>query len=224
LTIKGGEKIGIVGHSGAGKSTLISLLLKNFKQTSGKILIDHEDIQNVTSDSVREHIAIIPQDIMLFHRSIKENIGYPKENVTIEEIQNAAKMANIHDFIMNLPEKYETLVGERGIKLSGGQRQRIAIARAILKNAPILILDEATSSLDSETENDIQTSINKILDQNQTTVIAIAHRLSTIKHMNRIVVMEKGTIVEDGTFEELIKISNGKFKSLWDHQINGMIG
>ncbi|MBP9752282.1 MAG: ABC transporter ATP-binding protein [Proteobacteria bacterium] len=223
LTIKAGQKIGLVGHSGAGKSTLTALLLKNFKQTEGDIYIDNQNIKDITSDSVRANIALIPQDIMLFHRSIKENIAYAKEDATMEEIENAAKIANIHNFIMQQPDQYNTLVGERGIKLSGGQRQRIAIARAILKKAPILILDEATSSLDSETENDIQNAINQILDKNKTTVIAIAHRLSTIKHMDRIIVMEDGHIVEDGVFNDLLNISNGKFASLWNHQVNGMI-
>ncbi len=223
LSIKSGQKIGIVGHSGAGKSTLISLLLKNFKATDGDIIIDNQSIYDVTSDSLRSNISLIPQDIMLFHRSIGENIGYAKENVTKAEIESAAKAANIHEFIESLPEKYETQVGERGVKLSGGQRQRIAIARAILKNAPILILDEATSSLDSHTEMEIQKSINTMLDTNKATVIAIAHRLSTIKHLDRIVVIEDGEIVEDGSFADLLAIPNGKFKELWDHQVNGMV-
>ena len=152
---------------------------------------------------------------MLFHRSIGENIGYAKDNATQVEIENAAKAANIHEFIETLPEKYNTLVGERGVKLSGGQRQRIAIARAILKNAPILILDEATSSLDSQTEYEIQKSINAILEKNNTTVIAIAHRLSTIKHLDRIVVMEDSKILEDGSFSELMILPKGKFNELW---------
>lgn len=223
LSIKEGEKVGIVGHSGAGKSTLISLLLKNFKATNGDIIIDGQSIYDVTSDSLRSQISLIPQDIMLFHRSIGENIGYAKENVTQAEIENAAKAANIHEFIETLPEKYATLVGERGVKLSGGQRQRIAIARAILKNAPILILDEATSALDSHTEQEIQKSINMMLDANKATVIAIAHRLSTIKHLDRIVVMEGGEIVEDGSFVELLAIPNGMFRELWEHQVNGMV-
>lgn len=223
LHIKAGEKIGIVGHSGAGKSTLISLLLKNFTATSGDIIIDSQSIYDVSSDSLRSQISLIPQDIMLFHRSIGENIGYAKENATQVEIEKAAKAANIHEFIETLPEKYNTLVGERGVKLSGGQRQRIAIARAILKNAPVLILDEATSSLDSQTEQEIQKSINTLLGANKVTVIAIAHRLSTIKHLDRIVVMEGGEIVEEGSFEALLTVPNGKFKELWEHQVNGMV-
>lgn len=223
LHIKAGEKVGIVGHSGAGKSTLISLLLKNFKMTAGDIIIDNQNICDVSSDSLRTQIALIPQDIMLFHRSIGENIGYAKEFATQNEVEMAAKAANIHGFIDSLPEKYNTLVGERGVKLSGGQRQRIAIARAILKNAPILILDEATSSLDSQTEYEIQKSINIMLEQNSATVIAIAHRLSTIKHLDRIIVIDSGQIIEDGSFQELLTKNNGKFKMMWDSQINGMV-
>jgi len=221
--IKPGEKIGIVGCSGAGKSTLISLLLKNFKPNSGQIIIDDQDIADVTSDSLRVNITYIPQDVILFHRSIGENIGYAKENATQDEIEQAAKHAKIHDFIMSLKDGYETLVGERGIKLSGGQRQRVAIARAFLKNTRILVIDEATSSLDSETESDIQKSLNEIFDSHNTTVIAIAHRLSTIMHMDRIIVLEEGKIVEDGSFKKLLQLHNGKFKSLWEHQANGMI-
>ena len=160
---------------------------------------------------------------MLFHRTIGENIGYAKENATQDEIENAAKAANIHEFIESLPQKYDTLVGERGVKLSGGQRQRIAIARAILKNAPILILDEATSSLDSQTEQEIQKSINTMLEQNNATVIAIAHRLSTIKHLDRIIVIENGQIVEDGSFKDLLAKNDGSFKKMWNSQINGMV-
>lgn len=223
LYIKAGEKVGIVGHSGSGKSTLIALLLKNFKAGIGDIIIDNQSLYDTSSDSLREQISLIPQDIMLFHRSIGENIGYAKQNALSHEIENAAKAANIHEFIESLPEKYNTIVGERGVKLSGGQRQRIAIARAILKNAPILILDEATSSLDSHTEQKVQKSINTMLDIENVTIIAIAHRLSTIKHMDRIIVMDKGKIVEDGTFKELVSKEKGKFKELWEHQVNGFV-
>lgn len=223
LTINAGEKIGIIGHSGAGKSTLISLLLKNFNPTAGTILLDGQNITDITSDSLREQIALIPQDIMLFHRSVGDNIGYAKENATIQEIKAAAKMANIDEFIESLPNQYDTLVGERGVKLSGGQRQRIAIARAMLKDAPIIILDEATSSLDSVTEQQIQQAINDMLVKNNATVLAVAHRLSTIRHMDRIVVMDQGKIIEEGTFDQLMSISNGYFKTLWDAQVNGMV-
>lgn len=223
LAIKAGQKVGIVGRSGAGKSTLVSLLLKNFKSTSGNIIIDNQSIYDVSSESLRAQISFIPQDIMLFHRSIGENIGYAKEDATQVEIASAAKVANIHAFIEALPKQYNTLVGERGVKLSGGQRQRIAIARAMLKNAPILILDEATSSLDSHTEQEIQRAIDAMLKIDRVTVIAIAHRLSTIKHLDRIVVMEDGKIVEDGSFLDLLAIPDGKFKVLWEHQVNGML-
>ena len=222
LHIKAGEKIGLVGYSGAGKSTLVSLLLKNFKIGSGDILIDGQSIYDVTSDSLRSQIALIPQDTMLFHRSIGENIGYAKENATGAEIENAAKKSHIHEFITTLPNGYETLVGERGIKLSGGQRQRIAIARAILKDAPILILDEATSSLDSHTENQIQESLNLLIDDQSKTVIAVAHRLSTLKHMDRIIVLDKGKIIEAGTHEELLK-TQGYYQSMWSMQAGGFL-
>ena len=223
LYIKPGEKIGLVGHSGAGKSTLIALLLKNFKASAGQILIDGEPILNITSDALRQQISLIPQDIMLFHRSIAENIGYAKEDATLAEIKRAAELANIDSFIDSLPEKYDTMVGERGVKLSGGQRQRIAIARAFLKNAPIVVLDEATSSLDSISEQEIQKSINAMLEQNNATVIAIAHRLSTIRHMDRIIVMEGGAIIEEGSFDALIRNEHSYFKKLWDSQVNGMV-
>ena len=222
LSIKAGQRVGLVGHSGAGKSTLINLLLKVFESDSGAILIDGKNIDDVTFDSLRTNIALIPQDPMLFHRTIFENISYGT-NANKGDVIKASKKASIHDFIISLPNGYETFVGERGVKLSGGQRQRIAIARAILKNAPILILDEATSSLDSKTETEIQNSINKVLEKNHTTVIAIAHRLSTIKHLDRILVMDQGKIIEDGSFEELIAKENGRFKEMWNHQAGGMV-
>lgn len=226
IEIKAGQKLGLVGFSGAGKSTLVSLLLKNFKVNGGDILIDDQSIYDVSTDSLRSQIALIPQDTMLFHRSIGENIGYAKEGATQAEIIDAAKKAHIHDFIKALPNGYETLVGERGIKLSGGQRQRIAIARAILKDAPILILDEATSSLDSHTENHIQQSLNLLIDNKsksaKKTVIAIAHRLSTLKHMDRIIVLDKGKIVEDGTHEELLK-TGIYYQKMWNMQAGGFL-
>lgn len=217
LTIKPGEKVGLVGLSGAGKSTLISLLLKYFKIDDGQILIDNQNISHYSGDAIRKHISIIPQDILLFHRSLLDNIRYGNPEAQDDEVIAAAKVSNIHDYIVSLPEKYNTLVGERGVKLSGGQRQRIAIARAILKNAPILVLDEATSSLDTETERLIQESLNKILDNTNTTVIAIAHRLSTLKHMDRIIVLEQGKIIEEGTHTLLLQYDS-TYKKLWESQ------
>lgn len=218
IKISKGEKIGLVGHSGAGKSTLVALLLKHFKISSGNILIDDKDIYNITSDSLRSQIALIPQDMMLFHRSIKENIGYAKPSASKKEIIEAAKKAHIHEFITTLKNGYDTLVGERGIKLSGGQRQRIAIARAILKDAPILILDEATSSLDSNTEKLIQESLDLLIEDKSKTVIAIAHRLSTLKHMDRIIVINDGKVVEEGTHIDLINKKKSLYKKLWELQ------
>lgn len=223
LRIEGGQKIAIVGYSGAGKSTLLSLLAKNFKISNGDIMIDNQSIYDVSSHSLRNQIAYIPQEIVLFHRSIGENIGYAKESPTQAEIERAARAANLHDFILTLPDKYDTLVGERGLKLSGGQRQRIAIARAILKNAPILVLDEATSSLDTQTELEIQQSITDLLKNNHATVIVVAHRLSTIRHLDRIIVIENGQIVEDGKFAELLERENGRFKHLWKIQTENLL-
>jgi ATP-binding cassette subfamily B protein len=218
LRIKAGEKVGLVGFSGAGKSTLISLLLKNFGATNGDIFIDGQNISDVTSDSLRSQIALIPQDTTLFHRTIGENIGYAKVKASKKEIEEAAKKSHIHEFIIGLKDGYETLVGERGIKLSGGQRQRIAIARAILKDAPILILDEATSSLDSHTEKYIQESLNLLIEDKSKTVIAIAHRLSTLKHMDRIIVLDQGKIIEEGSHDELLQKNHSLYKKLWKMQ------
>ncbi len=217
LQIKAGEKVGLVGVSGAGKSTLVSLLLKYFQINQGQILIDGKSTSTHTADSVRSQIAVIPQDILLFHRSILDNIRYGCEEASEQAVIDAARAANIHDFIMGLPEQYQTFVGERGVKLSGGQRQRIAIARAILKYAPILILDEATSSLDAETERLIQSSLNRLLEDSTVTVLAIAHRLSTLKHMDRIIVLQQGKIIEEGTHQSLIA-GNSLYKKLWDMQ------
>lgn len=215
--IKPGEKVGIVGRSGAGKSTLVNLLLRYISPSHGKIEIDGKNIYEFSRDSLRESIAIIPQDIILFNRTLRDNIKYGKTNATDEEMHEACKKANIHDFILELELGYDTLVGERGIKLSGGQRQRIGIARAILKNAKILILDEATSSLDSESEKFVQESINVLLENNMT-IIAIAHRLATLKHMDRILVLEKGKIIEEGKHDDLLQNHESLYKLLWDMQ------
>ncbi len=223
LTINPAQKIGLVGHSGAGKSTIVNLLLKVFINYTGKITINQQCLTKINNDDLRSNIAVIPQDPQLFHRSIFDNIAYGNTNASREDVIESAKKAHIHDFIFSLANGYDTLVGERGVKLSGGQKQRIAIARALLKNASILILDEATSSLDSKTESEIQQSILEILKLKNITVIAIAHRLSTIKNMDRIIVLEDGKISEDDSFENLVNKNHGKFKEMWDHQVNGMI-
>lgn len=218
LLIRAGEKVGLVGHSGAGKSTLVNLLLRYFRNDTGEILISGTNINDITQDSLRASMAVIPQDTLLFHRSIMENIRYGKPDATDEEVIEASIKARLHDFIIELPEQYNSFVGERGIKLSGGQRQRIAIARAILKDAPYLILDEATSSLDSETEKLIQDGLKILIENKQKTVIAIAHRLSTLKHMNRIIVLDRGKIIEQGTHSELISNKNSMYNKLWQLQ------
>jgi len=219
--IKAGEKIALVGASGAGKTTFVRLILRLYNLTSGQILIDGQDTSHATQESLRENISLVPQDPILFHRTLMENIRYGKPEATDEEVIEAAKLAHCAEFIESLPLKYETFVGERGIKLSGGERQRIAIARAILKNAPILILDEATSSLDSHSESLIQKALNNLMER--CTTIAIAHRLSTIKKMDRIIVMEGGQIIEDGTHEELANKNSGLYKDLWELQAGGFI-
>ena len=216
IIIHSGQKVGLVGYSGAGKSTFANLILRLYDVTGGNILIDNQNIQDVSLQSLRRAISIIPQDPSLFHRTIGENIKYGNDKATNEQIIKAAKEANAHDFITKLKDKYNSIVGEKGLKLSGGQRQRIAIARAILKNAPILILDEATSQLDSMTEKEIQLSLWKLM-QGKTTIV-IAHRLSTLLKMDRILVFDKGKIVEDGTHSELLK-NNGLYRKLWDAQV-----
>lgn len=220
VVIEAGQKVGLVGYSGSGKSTFVSLILRLYETTDGRILIDGHDIKEITQDSLRRNIALIPQDPSLFHRSIMDNIRYGRTNATDEEVIEAAKNAHAHEFISKLPEGYQSLVGERGVKLSGGQRQRIAIARAIVKKAPILILDEATSQLDSVTESYIQESLAALM-QGKTTIV-IAHRLSTLLHMDRILVFDKGKIVEDGTHSKLLK-SGGLYKTLWDAQVGGFL-
>lgn len=220
LSIAAGEKVGLVGHSGAGKTTITHLLLRFADISEGTILIDGQDIRDVTQESLRKNIAYVPQEPMLFHRSLRENIAYGKPNATDEEIKKAAKQANALEFIEKLPNKFDTLVGERGVKLSGGQRQRIAIARAILKDAPILVLDEATSALDSESEKLIQDALTKLMKGR--TSIVIAHRLSTIAKLDRIIVLDKGSIVEDGTHNELLD-KKGIYANLWGHQSGGFI-
>lgn len=220
VTIEAGQKVGLVGYSGSGKSTFVSLILRLYDVVDGQILIDGQNIAGVTQESLRRSIAMIPQDPTLFHRSLMDNIRYGKHTANDEEVIAASQKAHAHEFITLLPEGYESLVGERGIKLSGGQRQRIAIARALLKNAPILILDEATSQLDSVTEANIQDSLWELM-QSKTTLV-IAHRLSTLLHMDRILVFDKGHIVEDGTHTELLSLG-GLYKTLWDAQVGGFL-
>lgn len=220
LRIKPHERLAIVGPSGAGKTTMVKLLLRMHDVTGGHILIDGQDIAHVTQTSQRQQISLVPQDPILFHRSLEENIRYGKSDATHEEVVAAAKSAHCDEFISTLPEGYDTKVGERGVKLSSGERQRVAIARAILYNAPILILDEATSSLDSESERLIQDALDHLMKGK--TVIAIAHRLSTIKKMDRIIVIESGKIREEGSHDELIKQS-GMYTNLWQLQAGGFI-
>ena len=221
LTVNPGEKIGLVGSSGSGKTTLTKLLLRFADIDSGEIAIDGQDIAEVTQASLREQIAYVPQEPLLFHRSVRENIAYGNIDATDAEIEKAAKKAGAYDFIVNLQDGFDTLVGERGVKLSGGQRQRIAIARAILKNAPILILDEATSALDSESEALIQKSLETLM-KNRTSIV-IAHRLSTIAKLDRIIVLENGRIVEDGTHDQLLAKKRGVYAKLWARQSGGFI-
>jgi ATP-binding cassette subfamily B protein len=220
LSLPAGQKIGLVGPSGGGKSTLTRLLLRFDDVTGGSISIDGQDIRDVTQESLRHSISYVPQEPLLFHRSILENIAYGKPDASLQEVKKAAKLAYADTFIEKLPLKYETIVGERGVKLSGGQRQRVAIARAILKDAPILILDEATSALDSESEVYIQKAL-AVLMKNRTTIV-IAHRLSTIQKMDRIIVLNDGKIAEDGTHAELLE-QNGLYAKLWKHQSGGFI-
>jgi ATP-binding cassette, subfamily B, bacterial len=220
LTIEAGKKTGLVGFSGSGKTTFVHLILRFYDPEKGRILIDKQDIKKISQETLREHITMIPQDPSLFHRSLFDNIRYGNLHASEEEVIEAAKKAHCHEFISQLPEKYATEVGERGAKLSGGQKQRIAIARAILKNAPILILDEATSALDSITERYIQESMHCLMENR--TAIVIAHRLSTLREMDRILVFSQGRVVEEGTHEELLK-KNGHYAKMWAMQACGFL-
>lgn len=220
LEIPAGQKIGLVGHSGAGKTTITQLLLRFYDVTAGEVTINGHDLRSVTQESLRRNISYVPQEPLLFHRSLRDNIAYGKPHATTQEILEAARKAHALEFIEKLPQGLETLVGERGVKLSGGQRQRIAIARAILKDAPILVLDEATSALDSESEKAIQAALVELM--NGKTAIVIAHRLSTIQRMDRIIVLEKGHIIEDGNHQKLLA-KKGLYARLWEHQSGGFI-
>ena len=220
VVIEPGQRVGLVGFSGSGKSTFVSLILRNYEPQSGVILIDGQNIGLATQDSLHGQVSLIPQDPSLFHRSLKENIAYGRLDAGEDEIRQATGLAHADAFIAAMPEGYESLVGERGVKLSGGQRQRIAIARVMLKDAPILILDEATSSLDSVTEKTIQENLDRVMGRK--TVIAVAHRLSTIAHLDRILVFDQGRIVEDGSHDELLA-QKGFYHRLWTMQAGGFL-
>jgi ATP-binding cassette subfamily B protein len=220
LKLVSGEKIGLVGPSGGGKTTITKLLLRFVDINGGQLLIDGQDIREVTQASLRQSIAYVPQEPLLFHRSIFENIAYGKPGASVAEVREAAHKANALTFIDALPHGFDTIVGERGVKLSGGQRQRVAIARAILKNAPILVLDEATSALDSESEVAIQSALQELM-KGRTTLV-IAHRLSTIQRLDRIIVLDEGAIVENGSHQSLLK-HKGLYSRLWAHQSGGFI-
>lgn len=221
LTIRSGEKVALVGPSGAGKTILVRLLLRFYSPSAGKILIDGQDIAIVTQDSLRKNISMVPQDPILFHRTLAENISYGKPDAAEKEVKKAAKLAHCDEFIKSLPLGLGTYVGERGVKLSGGERQRVAIARAILKNATMLILDEATSSLDSHSEMLIRDALDNLM-VNRTTIV-IAHRLSTIQKMDRIIVIDNGRIIEQGTHRQLLKKKNSLYKKLWTLQAGGFL-
>ncbi|MEH2683393.1 ATP-binding cassette domain-containing protein [Rhizobium leguminosarum bv. viciae] len=216
VTIKPGERVGLVGHSGSGKTTFVKLIQRLYDVHSGAIRIDGQDIAGVRQASLRGQIAIVQQEPILFHRTLAENIAYSRPNASRREIEQAAKQASAHDFIMDLPKGYETIVGELGVKLSGGQRQRVAIARAFLADAPVLILDEATSSLDSESELQIQQAMERLT--NGRTTLVIAHRLSTVRALDRLLVFDKGKIVEEGDHQALIRLNNGIYRRLFERQ------
>lgn len=220
LAITPRQKVALVGPSGAGKSTITRLLFRFYDVKDGTVLVDGQDIGKATQDSLRENISLVPQEPILFHRTLMENIRYGRMDATDDEVKEAARRAHCHEFIANLSEGYETYVGERGVKLSGGERQRVAIARAILKNAPILVLDEATSSLDSESESLIQDALRELMRDK--TVIVIAHRLSTIMEMDRIVVIEDGRVAADGTHDQLLR-QKGTYHKLWNIQAGGFV-
>jgi ATP-binding cassette, subfamily B, bacterial len=216
LSFKPGERIGLVGHSGGGKSTLFALLQRFYDPQAGRILIDGQDIARVTQESLREAIAVVPQDISLFHRTVMDNIRYGRPDATDDEVLEAAVTARC-DFIEGLPDGMRTFVGERGVKLSGGQRQRIAIARAFLKDAPLLLLDEATSALDSESEEAIREALGYLMRGR--TVVAIAHRLSTVRNFDRIVVLQTGTVMQDGPPDQLMR-REGLYRELVQREMN----
>jgi ABC-type multidrug transport system fused ATPase/permease subunit len=221
IKIEPGQRVGLVGHSGSGKSTITRLLLRFLDIQAGSIRIDGQDVRHITQEDLRNSIAFVPQEPLLFHRSLRDNIGYGREAATDKEIIEASRLAYADDFIRQLPEGYDTFVGERGVKLSGGEKQRVAIARAILTDCPILVLDEATSALDSRSEEYIKKALDKLMT-GRTTVV-IAHRLSTIRKLDRIIVLHNGKIIEDGTHEELLE-QGGEYSELWNHQSGNFLG
>ena len=226
LTIHPGEKVALVGASGAGKSTLVALLLRLYDVEQGRVTVGGTDVRDMTQSGLRQLISVVRQDVAMFNRTARDNILYGRPDATEAEMVGAAVRAEAHEFILGLRDHrgrtgYDAFLGERGVKLSGGQRQRIALARAILKDAPILVLDEATSALDSEVEASIQAALERVMEGK--TVLAIAHRLSTIAHMDRIVVLEEGRIVEEGSHDELLRM-NGTYARFWHRQSGGFIG
>jgi ATP-binding cassette subfamily B protein len=221
LRIRAGERVGLVGHSGSGKTTFVKLLQRLYDLNDGRILIDGQAIARASQVSLRSQLALVPQEPLLFHRSLAENIAYARPDATTEEIERAAQLANAHDFIIRQPKGYATLVGERGVKLSGGERQRVALARAFLADAPVLILDEATSSLDSESEALIQEAMARLIVGR--TAIVIAHRLSTVRMLDRILVFEQGRVVEEGTHVALVRRAAGTYKRLFERQALGLV-
>jgi ATP-binding cassette subfamily B protein len=220
ISIAPGERVALVGASGSGKSTFVKLIQRLYDLDSGTVTVDSQNVADVTQSSLRHAVALVPQEPILFHRSLAENIGYASPSATVDEIENASRRAHAHEFIIRLNDGYQTLVGERGIKLSGGERQRVAIARAILADAPVLILDEATSSLDSITEHYIQEAISDLLTNR--TAIIVAHRLSTIRQVDRILVFDAGQVVEDGTHDALMQ-KDGTYRALFDMQALGFV-
>jgi ATP-binding cassette, subfamily B, bacterial len=221
VRIRSGERVGLVGRSGSGKTTFVKLLHRLYDLDDGKIVIDGQDTSRVTQNSLREQLALVPQEPILFHRTLAENIAYARPDAPMVEIEQAARLANAHEFIMRQTKGYNTLVGERGVKLSGGERQRVALARAFLANSPVLVLDEATSSLDSESEALIQEAMERLMAGR--TSIVIAHRLSTVRMLDRILVFESGSIVEEGTHEELVQLEDGTYKRLFELQALGLV-
>jgi ATP-binding cassette subfamily B protein len=221
LRIEAGERVGLVGHSGSGKTTFVKLLHRLYDVGGGKIIIDGQDTASVTQDSLRSQLALVPQEPLLFHRTLAENIAYGRPDAAMPEIEEAARLANAHEFILRQPKGYHTLVGERGVKLSGGERQRVALARAFLANAPVLVLDEATSSLDSESEALIQEAMERLMAGR--TSIVIAHRLSTVRMLDRILVFDGGRVVEEGKHEELVRREGGTYRRLFERQALGLV-